>query len=144
MTVIAQFTISAMRLLDAGGQAPNVLPPFAQGQDELLACETVADDGTSMPFERCTVLRSGRDMTLVSWGAQMPFAGKNRRRGALPPQVAILGAGHIVDRPGRAGLANVALHRMLPLSLSFDHRAICGGEAARFLRAVIADLETAT
>jgi len=29
----------------------------------------------------------------------------------------------------------------LPLSLTFDHRAITGGMAARFLRAVIADLE---
>ena len=35
----------------------------------------------------------------------------------------------------------LALHRMLPLSLTFDHRAVTGGEAARFLRAVIADLE---
>jgi pyruvate dehydrogenase E2 component (dihydrolipoamide acetyltransferase) len=30
---------------------------------------------------------------------------------------------------------------MLPLSLTFDHRAVTGGEAARFLRALIQDLE---
>jgi pyruvate dehydrogenase E2 component (dihydrolipoamide acetyltransferase) len=29
----------------------------------------------------------------------------------------------------------------LPLSVTFDHRAINGGEAARFVRAMIADLE---
>jgi pyruvate dehydrogenase E2 component (dihydrolipoamide acetyltransferase) len=29
---------------------------------------------------------------------------------------------------------------MLPLSLSFDHRVLTGGEAARFLAAVISDL----
>jgi pyruvate dehydrogenase E2 component (dihydrolipoamide acetyltransferase) len=29
----------------------------------------------------------------------------------------------------------------LPLSLTFDHRAVSGGAAARFLRAAIADLE---
>jgi len=28
----------------------------------------------------------------------------------------------------------------LPLSLTFDHRAITGGMAARFLRAIITDL----
>ena len=35
----------------------------------------------------------------------------------------------------------VAAHRRMPLSLSFDHRCITGGEACRFLAAVIADLE---
>ena len=37
----------------------------------------------------------------------------------------------------------IALHRALPLSLTFDHRAITGGMATRFLRAVIGDLEAA-
>jgi pyruvate dehydrogenase E2 component (dihydrolipoamide acetyltransferase) len=37
----------------------------------------------------------------------------------------------------------VALHQALPLSLTFDHRAVTDGIAARFLRAVIADLESA-
>jgi pyruvate dehydrogenase E2 component (dihydrolipoamide acetyltransferase) len=32
---------------------------------------------------------------------------------------------------------------VLPLSLSFDHRVVTGGEAARFLLAVKADLERA-
>jgi pyruvate dehydrogenase E2 component (dihydrolipoamide acetyltransferase) len=31
--------------------------------------------------------------------------------------------------------------RRLPISVTFDHRAISGGQAARFLRAVVADLE---
>jgi len=30
---------------------------------------------------------------------------------------------------------------VLPLSLSFDHRAVTGAEAARFLQALRADLE---
>jgi 2-oxoisovalerate dehydrogenase E2 component (dihydrolipoyl transacylase) len=29
----------------------------------------------------------------------------------------------------------------MPLSLTFDHRVVTGGEAARFLGTVIADLE---
>jgi pyruvate dehydrogenase E2 component (dihydrolipoamide acetyltransferase) len=36
--------------------------------------------------------------------------------------------------------AGVVMHRMLPLSLTFDHRAVTGGEAARFLLAVATDL----
>ena len=36
-----------------------------------------------------------------------------------------------------------AIHRQLPLSLTFDHRAVTGAVAARFLQAVIADLEKA-
>ncbi len=53
----------------------------------------------------------------------------------VPPQVAILGAGRIHPRlmsiNGRFITA-----RMLPLSLTFDHRVVSGGEAARFLSAV--------
>ena len=57
----------------------------------------------------------------------------------VPPQVAILGAGRISPRivPVENG---VATRRMLPLSLTFDHRVVTGGEAARFLAATIADL----
>jgi pyruvate dehydrogenase E2 component (dihydrolipoamide acetyltransferase) len=56
--------------------------------------------------------------------------------------VAILGAGRAYD----AVLAvdgQPAVRRVLPLSLSFDHRVVTGGEAARFLLAVKADLERA-
>jgi pyruvate dehydrogenase E2 component (dihydrolipoamide acetyltransferase) len=31
-------------------------------------------------------------------------------------------------------------HKVIPLSVAFDHRACTGGEAARFLRALIDDL----
>jgi len=39
---------------------------------------------------------------------------------------------------------NPVVRRILPLSLTFDHRAVTGGEAALFLRAVIRDLELGT
>ena len=35
------------------------------------AREDVADNGTAIQLERCAVLRSGRDVTLVSWGAML-------------------------------------------------------------------------
>ncbi len=56
------------------------------------------------------------------------------------PEVAILGLGKIADRPVvRNG--QVVVRRMLPLSLTFDHRVIHGAEAARFLNSVIQRLE---
>lgn len=61
----------------------------------------------------------------------------------VPPQVAILGAGRI--RPVVvATQGGFAARRMLPLSLTFDHRAVAGGEAARFLAAVRTALERPT
>ncbi len=33
--------------------------------------EEVAGDGTALPLDRCFVLREGRDVTLVSWGAML-------------------------------------------------------------------------
>ena len=77
-------------------------------------------------------------ITLSNFGT---IAGQHAALIILPPQVAILGAGRITDRPVRVDSKNIAMHRMLPLSLTFDHRAISGGEAARFLRTVISDLE---
>ena len=58
----------------------------------------------------------------------------------VPPAVAILGAGKVRTDAVAVG-GTVAAHRRMPLSLSFDHRCITGGEACRFLAAVIADLE---
>jgi pyruvate dehydrogenase E2 component (dihydrolipoyllysine-residue acetyltransferase) len=56
------------------------------------------------------------------------------------PEVAILGIGRIQEKPVvRDG--KVVIRRILPLSLSFDHRVVDGAEAARFLQTVIARLE---
>ena len=40
-------------------------------------------------------------------------------------------------------LTGSLIHRIMPVSLTFDHRAVSGGEAGRFLAAVIADLAMA-
>lgn len=57
-----------------------------------------------------------------------------------PPQVAILGAGRISEHCGVTA-GRPVVRRMLPLSLTFDHRVVTGGEAARFLAAVRESLE---
>ena len=79
----------------------------------------------------------GNTITLSNFGM---IAGKYAAPIVVPPTVAILGAGRIHEQVVAAGGAP-AVHRVLPLSLTFDHRVVTGGEAARFLAAVIADLE---
>lgn len=78
----------------------------------------------------------GATITLSNFGS---LSGRFATPLVSPPQVAILGAGHAEDRllPNGEGMRRA---RLLPLSLSFDHRAVTGGEAARFLAAVAADL----
>ena len=78
----------------------------------------------------------GNTITLSNFGM---IAGKYAAPVVLPPTVAILGAGRI--RPEVVACGGVpVVHRLLPLSLTFDHRIVTGGEAGRFLAAVIADL----
>ena len=79
----------------------------------------------------------GQTITLSNFGM---FAGRFAALVIVPPQVAILGAGRIMPRAVIADGKLVA-HRILPLSLTFDHRAVTGGEAARFLKAAIEELE---
>ena len=57
----------------------------------------------------------------------------------VPPQVAIVGAGRI-ERRVIASDDGPVVRRTLPLSVSFDHRAVTGGEAARFITALKTDL----
>jgi pyruvate dehydrogenase E2 component (dihydrolipoamide acetyltransferase) len=70
-----------------------------------------------------------------------PVGGRYATPIVVPPAVAILGAGRIALAPVALEDGGVVAHRVLPLSLTFDHRAVTGGEAARFLNAVIADLQ---
>lgn len=57
------------------------------------------------------------------------------------PQSAILGVGTIVARPKDLGSGVYAFVPYLGLSLTYDHRAIDGGEATRFLKQVATEIE---
>ncbi|SOE90474.1 Pyruvate/2-oxoglutarate dehydrogenase complex, dihydrolipoamide acyltransferase (E2) component [Burkholderia sp. YR290] len=81
----------------------------------------------------------GNTITLSNFGM---IAGKYAAPIVVPPTVAILGAGRIHEQVVAAD-GVPAVHRILPLSLTFDHRVVTGGEAARFLAATIADLQNA-
>ncbi|CAB4881787.1 unannotated protein [freshwater metagenome] len=79
----------------------------------------------------------GATITLSNFGS---MGGLHAALVVVPPQVAIVGAGRVVRTPVAVG-AHVVVHPLLPLSLTFDHRVITGGEATRFLMAVVTDLQ---
>jgi pyruvate dehydrogenase E2 component (dihydrolipoamide acetyltransferase) len=68
------------------------------------------------------------------------MAGRYATPVVVPPSVAILGAGRI-SRDVVAIGDRIEAHRRIPLSLTFDHRCVTGGEAVRFLAGVIEDLQ---
>lgn len=81
----------------------------------------------------------GHTITLSNYGT---IAGRYACPVVVPPTVAIVGAGRIRDQVVAAGGAP-AVHKVIPLALTFDHRAVAGGEAGRFLAAMMADLALA-
>jgi 2-oxoisovalerate dehydrogenase E2 component (dihydrolipoyl transacylase) len=81
----------------------------------------------------------GATITLSNFGM---IAGRYASPVVMPPTVAILGAGRVRRQAIVQGDA-VAVGAVLPLSLTFDHRAVSGGEAGRFLAAVLEDLSQA-
>ncbi len=79
----------------------------------------------------------GATITLSNFGVF--GAGRHAEMVIMPPQVAIVGAGRIEDRVvARDG--QPVVRRILPVSLTFDHRSVNGGEAAGFLSAMMAHL----
>lgn len=75
----------------------------------------------------------GATITLSNFGT---ITGRYATPVIVPPSVAILGCGRsreeVLPRNGK-----IVIGRILPLSLTFDHRAATGGEATRFLGAIV-------
>ncbi|HWU77277.1 MAG TPA: dihydrolipoamide acetyltransferase family protein [Rhodanobacter sp.] len=79
---------------------------------------------------------SGYTISLSNFGM---FAGRYATPVVVPPTVAIIGAGKL-SHDVVAVMGGIEVHRRMPISLTFDHRAATGGEAARFLKALLDDL----
>jgi pyruvate dehydrogenase E2 component (dihydrolipoamide acetyltransferase) len=82
----------------------------------------------------------GATITLSNFGM---IGGRFANLVVVPPQVAIVGAGRIAQRV-MVHEGQPAVRAVLPLSVTFDHRVVTGGEAARFLVALKLDLERPT
>ena len=78
----------------------------------------------------------GYTISLSNFGM---FAGRYATPVVVPPTVAIVGAGKL-SFDVVAVMGGIEVHRRMPISLTFDHRAATGGEAARFLKALLDDL----
>jgi len=107
-------------LLDARGVRAAVDRLRAQVEDR------------SIPASELT----GHTISLSNFGM---FAGRYATPVVVPPSVAIVAAGRARHQvtPVVGGFES---RKVIPLSLTFDHRACTGGEAARFLRAMLDDL----
>lgn len=102
-------------------------------REELNRLKQAARDRTLAPEEF-------RDytITLTNFGT---LAGRYATPMVVPPTVAILGSGKVHRDVVATEEGGIEVHSRIPLSLSFDHRACTGGEACRFLAAVIKDIE---
>ena len=164
-------TIRLVRAMAAGCQASPALNAWYDGRNQArllhkridLGIAVATDEGLFAPVLRNVARRESADLrrglealkrdvaqrtvpidelrgqtiTLSNFGL---FGGLHAALVVVPPQVAIVGAGTIHAQVVARGGAMV-VHRILPLSLTFDHRAATGVEAAHFLAAVKADLE---
>ncbi len=79
----------------------------------------------------------GATITLSNFGK---FAGRYATTVIVPPQVAIIATGPKRVEP-KVKNDVICACQILPLSLTFDHRAITGGEATRFMGILLHDLE---
>ena len=107
-------------LLDGAGLRAGINRLRAQVEDR------------SIPASELT----GYTISLSNFGM---FAGRYGSVVVVPPCVAIVGVGKL-SHDVVAVMGGVEVHRRMPISLTFDHRCITGGEAARFLKALLDDL----
>ena len=107
---------------------------LVQVAGELAALGTLARERKLTPAQM-----AGASMTVSSLGN---LGGQAFTPIINPPEVAILGLSKMIVREKTAA-GDVLQQKFLPLSLSYDHRAIDGAEAAQFcshLKAILEDI----
>ncbi len=114
-----------------------VLKNVMQQSDEALRKEINHFKSAAQERNFPLAMLQDATITLSNFGT---IAGRYSNPIVVPPTVAIVGIGKaFLDTVAKHD--QIAIHRILPLSLTIDHRACTGGEAARFLAALIEDLE---
>ena len=114
---------------DIGGRKPDEL------RHDIDRLKRTARDRTVAPEDL-------RDATFMLSNFGM-IAGRYATPVVVPPMVAILGSGRL-SRDVIAVGDGFEAHLRMPLSLTFDHRCVTGGEAARFMAVVLGDLQEDT
>lgn len=103
-----------------------------QLRQELEVIKTKVQARTITPHEMM-----GATIMLSNFGK---FAGRYANPIVVPPIVAILAVGKIRDEVKLNSAGQAKMHQLMPLSLTFDHRAVTGGEATRFLGFIMTSL----
>ncbi|MCH9689807.1 MAG: 2-oxo acid dehydrogenase subunit E2 [Gammaproteobacteria bacterium] len=101
-------------------------------REQINAFKISVQDRT-VPADKLT----GSTITLSNFGK---FSGRFASPIIVPPSVSILAVGRLYEGV-QSNKGDIRSCHLLPLSLSFDHRAVTGGEATRFLGAIIASLK---
>ncbi len=83
--------------------------------------------------------RQSATLTLSNFGS---IAGLYATPVITPPQVAIIGIGRLHSQLAFDENKQIVEKQCLPISMTFDHRACTGGEAARFMRALTRYLQS--
>ncbi len=120
---------------DEGLFVPVIHDAQAQSDEALRAQINefkVSVQNRTVPAEKLT----GSTITLSNFGK---FSGRFASPIIVPPSVAILAVGRLYEGV-KSISGELSSAHLLPLSLSFDHRAVTGGEATRFLGTVIQSL----
>jgi 2-oxoisovalerate dehydrogenase E2 component (dihydrolipoyl transacylase) len=113
----------------------DVQRPTAEVRADVNRLKQAARDRTVSPEDL-------RDFTFMLSNFGM-IAGRYGTPVVVPPAVAILGCGRL-SHDVVAVMGAIEAHLRMPLSLTFDHRCVTGGEAVRFLAAFIRDLQKST
>jgi pyruvate dehydrogenase E2 component (dihydrolipoamide acetyltransferase) len=103
--------------------------------DIEMAVKTLQEDAQARRTPPSAL--QGATISLSNFGM---LAGRFATPMVTPPQVAILGVGRIENAYWLNRQGKIKQGQVIPLSLSFDHRVLTGGEAALFLAAVIQNL----
>jgi 2-oxoisovalerate dehydrogenase E2 component (dihydrolipoyl transacylase) len=121
--------------------ADGLLVPVIRNVERLSDAQlrTEVDRLKRAARERTVTTEELRHFTFMLSNFGM-MAGRYATPVVVPPAVAILGTGR-ARQDVLAVQGRVEVHARMPLSLTFDHRVVTGGEAVRFLGALIADLE---
>ena len=116
----------------------GLVVPVVKDADQRSVYELAAiiTDLSTRARERKLTLDEIRDgtFTITNYGS---LTGTHGVPVINNPEVAILGEGRILEKPVVKNGEIVPGH-ILPLSLSFDHRIVDGGDAARFLMEIMA------
>lgn len=119
----------------------GLMVPVIKGADKKTLLELASEIQTLSETARQRKIKledlRGSTFTISNYGH---FGGTFATPVINYPDVAILGTGRISDRPWVVG-GKIVIRKILPLSLTFDHRVTDGVDSAKFLTKVKGYLE---